>query len=125
MERGCTLMRLLSPRAACVRLEDTGAFVLAELAQPLSPRALARSQRVHALAPVSGSVVLGPYNVARHAFTECQLRAQLPETDYQRTGYVKRKLVTEAPGPAASGAPPPRSGPGPGASSLSAAPPAE
>ena len=125
MAHPCLLMRLLTPRAVCVRLDDTGAFVLAELAEPLSPRSIVKAQRVHALAPVEGSISLGPYNVARHAFTDCQFTAQLPEPDYQRTGYVRRKLATGAPGPAASGAPPPHSGPGLGGSCVSAAPPAE
>ena len=122
MARPCLVMRLLTPRALCVRLDDTGAFVLAELSEPLTPRSIVRAQRVHALAPAEGSVILGPYNVGRHAFTECQLTAQLPEPDYQRTGYVRRKLATGA--PAASGAPLPHSGPEPGGSCVSGPPPA-
>ena len=128
MERPCTLMRLLSPKSACVRLADTGAFILIELAQPLSPRALVRAQRVHALSPAQATVTLGRYHVARHAFTDCLLSAQLPEPDYPRVGYLKRKQPTSPPPPAASAAPPPHSGPAqdsgpaPDASSASAAP---
>ena len=63
--RACTLMRVLNPGSVCLRLGDTGAFVLAELSPPLSPRSHVAAQRVHALAPVPATVTLGPYNVAR------------------------------------------------------------
>lgn len=120
MERPCTLLRLLSPSAVCVRLEDTGAFVLALLLHPLSPHERARAQRVHALAPAPARIVLGAYSVAQHAFTGCTLASQLPALDYPRVGY-KRKAPLTSP-PSASGAPPPHSAPTPGASPASDGP---
>lgn len=118
--RRCMLMRLLTPRAVCVRLEDTGAIVLAELAEPFSPRSMVKAQGVHAFAPVRAEVVLGRYHVGRHAFTECLIEAELPETAYQRVGYAKSAAKRKAespvgdpmPDPGASDARPRHSGPG-------------
>ena len=121
MERRCTLINVLSPSAVCVRLEDTGAFVLALLSEPLADSVRARAQRVHALAPAPASIVLGPYSVQGHAFTGCALSPELPALDYQRVGY-KRKQATGPQTPSASGAPPPHSGPAPGASAASYGP---
>jgi hypothetical protein len=114
--RPCALMRLLTPKSVCVRLEDTGAFVLAELKKPLSPRSVVKAQRVHALAPVRAEVVLGAYNVVRHSFTECSLEADLPDAGYTRVGYAAKRKPDPLAVPGASDARQRHSGPEQGAS---------
>jgi hypothetical protein len=128
--RACTLMRVLNPGSVCLRLGDTGAFVLAELSPPLSPRSHVAAQRVHALAPVPATVTLGPYNVAKHQFTGCRLLAELPQPDYRRVAYGGRRdgrgpVSPAGPegSPASAGAPPPRSVSARGASAWGGPPP--
>ena len=106
----CALIRVFSPASACLRLEATGAFIVAELTPPLSPRSHFNAQLVNATAPISAVVSLGPYNIAERCFTKCKIQAQLPAPEYKRVGYAARLTQKEATR-GASVLPPPRSVP--------------
>lgn len=87
-----TLLRALSKNSVCVLL-DSGAVVQAELSSPLSPRTYVNAQAVNALSSLPARVMLGPYDLDQHRFTQCALHTQIPEVAYNRVNYLERGLI--------------------------------
>ncbi len=87
------LLRVPDKASAIVLMRDTLAVVHAELETPLTPQQFANSQAIHALKPVPADVELGPYDMGRTRFTQCNIAYDpLPEVEHTRLDYTQRRM---------------------------------